>query len=110
MRICITPEVDKIYSKRMHVDAMIEKGEVRFSEECKRFLGICDEIGTKVDKKYVKHKSKARLKHRFYWLHKEGDIIFNGTKTVSKILDNQDKVKIKHFYHIRCDPDLDEGF
>ena len=26
-----TPEVDKIYSKRMHADAMTDKGEVSFS-------------------------------------------------------------------------------
>ena len=28
----------------------------------------------------------------------------------NKILNNQDKVTIKHFYHIILDPDLDEGF
>ena len=31
-------------------------------------------------------------------------------KSVYKILDNQDKVTMKHFYHIRCDPYLDKGF
>ena len=31
-------------------------------------------------------------------------------KDVYKILNDQDKVKMKHFYHIRCDHDLDEGF
>ena len=31
LRMCSTPEVDKIDSKLMHVDAMTEKGEVRFS-------------------------------------------------------------------------------
>ena len=31
-------------------------------------------------------------------------------KDVYKILNNQDKVTMKHFYHIRCDPDLYEGF
>ena len=30
-------------------------------------------------------------------------------KAVYKILNNQDKVTMKHFYHIRCDPELDEG-
>ena len=30
-------------------------------------------------------------------------------KDVYKILNNQDKVKMKHFYHIRCDTDLYEG-
>ena len=29
---------------------------------------------------------------------------------VYSILNNQDKVTMKHFYHIICDPDLDEGF
>ena len=29
---------------------------------------------------------------------------------VYKILNNQDKVTMKHFYHIRCDPDLDKVF
>ena len=36
------PEVDKIYSKRIHVDVMTEKGEVSFAEECKRLLDLCD--------------------------------------------------------------------
>ena len=31
-------------------------------------------------------------------------------KDVYKILDNQDKVTMKHFYHIICDSDLDKGF
>ena len=31
-------------------------------------------------------------------------------KAVYKILNNKDKVKMKHFYHIRCDTDLEEGF
>ena len=30
-------------------------------------------------------------------------------KAVYKILNNKDKVTMKHFYHIICDPDLDEG-
>ena len=29
---------------------------------------------------------------------------------VYKILDNQDKVTMKHFYHIIYDPGLDKGF
>ena len=29
---------------------------------------------------------------------------------VYNILNNQDKVTMKNLYHIRCDPDLDEGF
>ena len=31
-------------------------------------------------------------------------------KAVYNIMNNQDKVTIKHFYNIRCDPDLDKGF
>ena len=31
-------------------------------------------------------------------------------KSVYNILNNQDKVKMQHFYHIICNPDLDEGF
>ena len=31
-------------------------------------------------------------------------------KAVYLILSNQDKVTIKHFYHIICNPDLGEGF
>ena len=30
---------------------MTNKGEVSFVKECKRLLDLCDEIGTKVDKK-----------------------------------------------------------
>ena len=52
--MCSTPEVDNIDSKRMCVDAMTEKGEVRFSEECKRLLDLRDESGTKGDNKHAK--------------------------------------------------------
>ena len=31
-------------------------------------------------------------------------------KDVYKITNNQDKVTMKYFYHIRCDPDLGKGF
>ena len=31
-------------------------------------------------------------------------------KSVYNILNNQDKVTMQHFYHIICNPDLDEGF
>ena len=31
-------------------------------------------------------------------------------KAVYNILNDQDKVTMKHFYHIRCNPDLDKGF
>ena len=59
-----TPEVDKIDSKRMHVDAITKKGEVWFSEVCKSLLDLCDKIGTKVDKKNAKHGAEARLKQK----------------------------------------------
>ena len=49
------------------------------------------------------------MKHKYYCFHKEEKIFFNGIKAVYKILNNQDKVTMKHFYHIRCDPDLDKG-
>ena len=73
-------------------------------------MDLCDEIGTKGDKKHAKCEAKASLKQKYYWLHKEVDIIFNGMKAVYKILNNQDKVTMKFVYRIRCDPDLDEGF
>ena len=47
-----TPELENIGSKRMRVHTMTERGEVSFSEECKRLLDLCDEIGTKGDKKF----------------------------------------------------------
>ena len=64
LRMHSTPEKDKIESKRMHVEAMAEKGEVSFSEECKRLLDLRDEIGTKGNKKRAKREAKERLKHR----------------------------------------------
>ena len=30
-------------------------------------------------------------------------------ESVYKILNNKDKATMETFYHIRCDPDLDEG-
>ena len=65
-----TPEKDKIDSKRMLVEAMTEKGEVSFAEECKHLLDLRDEIGTKGDEKHAKREAKARLKHKYYWIHK----------------------------------------
>ena len=59
-----TPEKDYIYSKCMRVEAMTEKGEVIFSEECKRLLDLRDEIGTKGDNKHAKREAKARLNHK----------------------------------------------
>ena len=44
----------------MRVEAMIEKGEVSFAKECNRLLDLCDEIGTKGDKKHAKCEAKAR--------------------------------------------------
>ena len=73
-------------------------------------MDICDEVGNKGDKKHAKREDKSRLKHKYYWVYKEEDILFNGTKAVYKILDNQDKVKMKHIYHIRYNPDFDEDF
>ena len=105
-----TPEVENIDSKCMHVDAMNEKGEDSYAKECKRLLDLHDEIGTKGDKKHEKREAKVHLNHKYYWVHKEEDILFNGMKDVYKILNNQDKVTITFFYHIRCDPDLDEVF
>ena len=70
LRMRSTPEKDNIDSKRMHINAMNNNGEVIFSEECKRLLDLCDEIGTKGDKKHAKRESKARLNHKYYWAHK----------------------------------------
>ena len=104
------PEVDKIDSKRMRVDAMTEKGEVSFSKECKLLLDLHNEIGTKGDKCHAKREAKSCLKHKYYWVHKDKVILFNGMKAVHNILNNQDKLTMKHFCHIRCDLDLDRGF
>ena len=73
-------------------------------------MDLRDEIGTKGDKKHAKREAKARLKHKYYWVHKEEDILFNFMKAVYNILNNQDKMTTKHSYHIRCVPDLDKGF
>ena len=54
LRMRSTPEVDNIDIKLMHVDAMTEKREVRFSEECKRLLDIWDAIRNMLN---------AKLKH-----------------------------------------------
>ena len=39
-------------------------------------MDIRDEIGTKGDNKIVKREAKVHLNHKYYWLHKEEDIIF----------------------------------
>ena len=49
LRMGSTTEVDNIYSKRMRVNFMTKKGEVRFFEECNCLLDLRDEIGTKGD-------------------------------------------------------------
>ena len=110
LRMRSTPEKHKIDSKRMRVESMTEKGKVSYAKECKRLLDLRDEIGTKGDKKHAKREAKARLEHKYYWIHKEEDTLFNGMKAVYKILKNKDKVSMKHFYHIRCNPDLGQGF
>ena len=104
LRMRSTPEKDNIDNKRMRVEAMTDKGEVSFAKECNRLLDLRDEIGTNCDKKHAKREAKARLKHKYYWIHKEEDTLFNVMKAVYKILNNKDKVSIKHFYHIIYDP------
>ena len=88
LRMRSTPEVDKFDSKCMRVDDMTKKGELSFAEEYKRLLDISDEIGTKGDKKHANCEAKARLRHKYYCVHKEEDILFNGMKDVYKILNN----------------------
>ena len=58
LRMHSTPEKYKIDSKCMRVEAMKQKGEVSFAEECKRLLDLCDEIGTKGDKKHANVRPK----------------------------------------------------
>ena len=65
-----TPELDNIDSKRMNVDAMTKNGEVSFADEGKNLLDLCDEVGTKGDKKYAKREAKSLLKQKYYWIHK----------------------------------------
>ena len=43
LRMCSTPEKYNIDSKLMRVEAMTEKGEVSFDEECKHLLDLRDE-------------------------------------------------------------------
>ena len=66
-----TPEKHKIDSKRMHVEAMTKNEELSFAKECKCLLYLCNEIGTKGDKKHAKREAKSRLNHKHYWIHKE---------------------------------------
>ena len=55
----------------MRVDATTKKGEVSFAKECERLLDLCDEMGTKGNKKHAKREAKSRLKHEYYWVNKE---------------------------------------
>ena len=64
LRMCSTPEVEKIDSKLMHVDSMTDKVKVSFDKHCKRLLDLCDEVGTKGNKKHVKREAKERFKHK----------------------------------------------
>ena len=84
LRMRSIPEKDKIDSKSMRVESMTEKGEVSFAEECKSLLDLRDEICTKGDKKHAKREAKARLKHKYYWIHKEEDTIFNGMRPFTR--------------------------
>ena len=47
-------------------------------------MDICDEIGTKGDKKHVKRDAKARLKNKYYWVHTEEIIFFNGMRVFTR--------------------------
>ena len=58
-----TTEVKEIDSKCMRVNDMNEKAEVSFAKACKHLLHICDEIGTKGDKKHAQREAKAHLNH-----------------------------------------------
>ena len=57
-----TTEKYKIDSKCMRIEAITEKGEVRFSKKCKRLLDLRDEIGTKENNKHARRESKSTLK------------------------------------------------
>eukprot|EP00978_Attheya_sp_CCMP212_P032801 scaffold129609_cov69-Attheya_sp.AAC.2 len=95
-------------SDRMQKNSMTEKGEVSFAVECSRLLINRDSVGTTGDKK---REAKARLKGTFYHVHDYENFLYNGIKATYKIVDNRDNnVKLKEFYHIRCDPDLGQGF
>ena len=68
---------------------MTEKREISFAKECKRLLDLRDEIGTKGNNKHTQSEAKARLKHKYYWVHKEEYTLFNGMKAVYKRQDWQ---------------------
>ena len=97
LRMRNTPEKENNDSKCVRVDAMTKMREVSFAKECEKLMDLFDEIGTKGDKKHTECEAKTLFLHKYYWLHKEEDILFNGMKAVYNILNNQDKVKMKHF-------------
>ena len=101
LKMLSTTKVDKIDSKRMRVDAMTTNVKVGFAGEFNPSLDIRDEIGTKIDEKHMKREAKSHLNHKYHWVHKEEDILFNGMKAVYNIRNNQDEVTMKQFYHIR---------
>ena len=78
LRMRSTPEVDNIDSKCMSVDTMTKKREVSFVKYCKWLLDLCDEVDTKGDKKYAKREAKARLNHKYYWVHNEEDTLLTA--------------------------------
>ena len=59
LRMRSTPEVVKIDSKIMRVDALTKKGEVIFAEEYKRLLDLRDELVQRV----IRNMGNAKLKH-----------------------------------------------
>ena len=62
----ITPEFDRIDSKRMRVDAMNKKRKLIFAEECRGLLELHDKVGTKGNKNHAKREAKVHLKHKYY--------------------------------------------
>ena len=59
LRMCSTPEVDKIVSQCMRVHDITEKGKLSFAKESKLLLKHHDEIGTQGDNKHEKREAKA---------------------------------------------------
>ena len=73
-------------------------------------MDLCDEVSTNGDKKHANVKSKASLKHKYYWVNKEENKLFNSTMAVHHILNNQDKVTVLKVYNIIFDTDLGKYF
>ena len=59
LRMRSTPEKHKIDSKLMRVEAMTEKGEVRFTEECKRYWIFLMKLVPRV----IRNMQNVRPKH-----------------------------------------------